>query len=52
MSTIKVHLIILGATLVVFIIAVFDAFLGVVVDYVIVVFLIVVADHIVLSCGQ
>ena len=52
MSTLKVHLIILGATLVVFIIAGFDAFLGVVVDYVIVVFLIVVAVHIVLSCGQ
>ena len=52
MLTIKVHLIILGATLVVVIIADLDAFLGVVVDYVIVVFLIVVADHIVLSCGQ
>jgi len=38
----------LEATIVVFIIAVFD----VAVDYVIVVFLIVVADHIVLSCGQ
>ena len=52
MSTFKVHLIILGATLVVVITAVFVAFLGVVVDYVIVVFLIVVADHIMLSCGQ
>ena len=38
----------LEATIVVVIIAVFD----VAVDYVIVVFLIVVADHIVLSCGQ
>ena len=52
MSTSKFHLIILGASLVVVIIAVFDTFLGVVVDYVIVVFRIVVADHIVLSCGQ
>ena len=43
---------ILRTTLVVDIIAVFDAFLNVVVDYVIVVFLIVVANHIVLSCGQ
>ena len=42
----------LGVTLVVDIIAVFDVFLDVVVDYVIVVFLIVVADHIVSCYGQ
>ena len=42
----------LGDTLVVYIIAVFDVFLDVVVDYVIAVFLIVVADHIKLSCSQ
>ena len=40
----------LGVTLVVDIIAFFDVFL--VVDYVIVAFLIVVPDHIELSCGQ
>ena len=44
---VKVHLIILGSILVVVIIAVFDAFLDV-----IAVFLIVVARHIVLGCGQ
>ena len=42
----------LGITLVVDIIAVLDVFLDVVVDYVIGVFLIVVADHSELSCGQ
>ena len=42
----------LEATIVVVIIAVFDVFLDVVVDYVLVVFFNVVADHNVLSCGQ
>ena len=52
MWSIKVHLILLEDTIVVAIIVVFDVIVDVGVDTVLVVFLIVVADHIVLNCGH
>ena len=51
MWSIKVHLTLLEANIVVVIFVVFDVVI-VVVDIVVIVFLIIVSDHILISCGQ
>ena len=52
MHTERIKRIKITTKLITFDLGLVDVFLGVVVDYVIVVFLFVFADHTVLSCGQ